>query len=246
MPAATPANADDYLKPYRQAVRRDGSGFGATLWHSRDGQQLRFAVMAELLDGLGETPLGDDDRLDPATPGPIAPEPPHAFGLAGRRVLDAGCGPGDMATWLSDHRVAVASFVGIDGVPEVVEHAATLGLPRCRFVAGDFVHDASLLATDDPHIVALSGTLNTMDDDTAMGVLNSAWHAAGQALVFNFLSDRCAPGRSGAAAPARRLPTDRVLDWALRQTPLVRFRQDYFPGGHDATIAMRKPPAKRD
>jgi SAM-dependent methyltransferase len=229
---------DDYLTPYRQAVAQRGAGFEATLWHNRDGQRLRFAVMADLLDGLGDTPMGPTDE---AGDGATDAWPAHRFGLAGRRVLDAGCGPGDFSAWLAERGVAVAGFVGVDGVPEVIEHAAARGLPRSRFVAGDFVSDASLLATGEPAIVTFSGTLNTMPDAVAMGLLEAAWHAAGEALAFNFLSDRCEPGRAGAAPPARRLPTDRLLDWALTQTPLVRFRQDYFPGGHDATIAMRKP-----
>ncbi|MEM9250797.1 MAG: class I SAM-dependent methyltransferase [Planctomycetota bacterium] len=239
MAGTTSQPADDYLTPYRQAAVAHGGGFGSTLWHSRDGQQLRFGVIAEMLEGLGDSPLGTDDRgHDDESGGPVEP-----FGLGGRTVLDAGCGPGDFAAWMTERRIGYARFVGVDGVDEVIEHARSRGLPRATFVAGDFVSEPALLATGEPSIVTLSGALNTMADDVAMRLLESMWASASEAIAFNFLSGRCDPGRARASYPARRLPTDRLLDWALRQTPLVRFRQDYFPGGHDATIAMRKPPA---
>ncbi|MEM1208447.1 MAG: class I SAM-dependent methyltransferase [Planctomycetota bacterium] len=229
---------DDYLEPYRQAAAAHGGGFASTLWHSRDGQRLRFEVIAAMLSGLGDSPLGPDDRAEGGEPGwPVEP-----FGLAGRRVLDAGCGPGDFAAWMVEHRIAYGRYTGVDGVAEVIEHAASRDLPRASFVAGDFVSEPALLATGEPSIVTLSGALNTMGDDVAVRLLESMWAAAGEGMAFNFLSGRCSPGRAGASYPARRLPTDRLLAWAMSRTPLVRFRQDYFPGGHDATIAMRKPP----
>ncbi|MEM6334207.1 MAG: methyltransferase domain-containing protein [Planctomycetota bacterium] len=209
---ATATAGDGYLEPYRRAAAQMGAGFDATLWHSRAGQRLRFAVMAEMVGGL-----------------------------SGRRVLDAGCGPGDFAAWMLDNGHDYAAYRGVDGVDEVVEHARSRGLARAGFVAGDFVADGSLLGGWGAEVVTLSGALNTMSDATAMGVLASAWAAAGRALVFNFLSDTCEPARRVVGEPARRLPTLGLLDWAMERTAVVRFRQDYFSGGHDATIAMVRP-----
>jgi hypothetical protein len=60
--------------------------------------------------------------------------------------------------------------------------------------------------------------------------------------VFNFLSDRCAEHlRRQDPTPARRFDTHAMLDWALHRCTSVRFRQDYLPHGHDATIAMITP-----
>ncbi|MEO0588162.1 MAG: hypothetical protein AAF078_11025 [Planctomycetota bacterium] len=204
--------SEGYLEPYRRAAAQRGAGFEATLWHSREGQRLRFAVMAEMVGGL-----------------------------SGRRVLDAGCGPADFAAWMLDHGQDYAAYRGVDGVAEVVEHARGRGLARADFVAGDFVADGSLLGGWGAEVVTLSGTLNTMSDAMAIEVLESAWAAAGRALVFNFLSDTCEPARRVVGEPARRLPTVRLLGWAMERTPVVRFRQDYFAGGHDATIAMMRP-----
>ncbi len=62
--------ADDheqpYLQPYRKAVEKFGPGFEATLWGTKEAQQLRFEVMIEL--------AGFEECV----------------------ILDAGCGQGDL------------------------------------------------------------------------------------------------------------------------------------------------------
>lgn len=204
---------DKYLEPYRQAQATHGASFEATLWARPETQQRRFAVFAEMVE------------------------------FSGRRILDAGCSRGDFAAWLNEQGVDYAHFLGVDGVDEVIAFAQQRGLPRAAFVAADFVRDpdalgAGLAADQRPDVVAVSGTLNTMDWPTARGVLEAAWAGCTDTLVFNFLSDRCGPGAPVQLDPAVRLPTDAVLDWAWSQTWNVTFRQDYFDHGHDATVRM--------
>jgi len=206
----TTTTEDQYLEPYREAHQDHGSDFRVTLWANERSQRLRFRVMTEMVF------------------------------MTGKRVLDAGCSRGDFAAYLNDKEVAYESFVGVDAVQPVIAFADERGLPRSTFVAGDFVSDPSLLSIDRPQIVAISGSLNTMDDDTAIALLDNAWRAAGETLVFNFLSDRASEQAPSQTAPARRLPLLKLLDWATQQTPSVKLRQDYFRFGHDATIVMRK------
>ncbi|MEM9884023.1 MAG: hypothetical protein AAF800_14010 [Planctomycetota bacterium] len=201
---------DAYLQPYRDAQRRHGSGFDVTLWARPETQQLRFRLFTQVVD------------------------------FAGKRVLDAGCSRGDFAAYLLEHDVGYERFVGIDGVPEVIAFANGRGLRDAEFHAGDFVRDPSLLATGWPDITAISGTLNTMDAEAVFAVLGGAWAGCGEALLFNFLSDRPGPGATPQQDPARRLPTLALLDWALDQTPYVQLRHDYFAHGHDATVVMRR------
>lgn len=203
--------ADQYLDPYRDASKRLGADWGVTLWANRRSQQRRFAVMARMAM------------------------------LAGRRVLDAGCSRGDFAAYLVDDDVPYAKYIGIDGLPEVIEYAKGRGIRDAEFIVGDFVQNPGLLSYGDPQVICISGSLNTMDDRTVMHVLEHAWQAAGEALVFNFLSDCCAAAAPPQGGPARRLNTMKLLDWALQKTWAVQFRHDYFRHGHDATILMRKP-----
>lgn len=205
-----PAAPDAYLDPYRRSHARHGAAFEVTLWASPTSQRLRFEVFTQMCC------------------------------LGGKRLLDAGCSRGDFAAFLIEQQVPFERYVGIDGLPEVVEFARGRGLPRCEFVAGDFVHETALLAAGEPDVVCISGTLNTMADAEAMRVLEGAWAASRQALLFNFLSDRCGPKAPPQDGFARRLSTMRLLDWALGKTSQVAFRQDYFEAGHDATILMRK------
>ena len=201
---------DQYLHPYQKAHVDHGSDFGVTLWANERSQHLRFKVMTQMVFMLG------------------------------KRVLDAGCSRGDFAAYMLEKDVAYESFVGVDGVGPVIEFAKGRGLERSTFVAGDFVTDPSFLSTGRPQVITFSGTLNTMDDEMAMGLLDHAWQATSETLVFNFLSDRVSQGAPTQMGPARRLPTLKLMDWALERTASVRMRQDYFQFGHDATIAMHK------
>lgn len=204
---------ESYLRPYRHSLARHGTDFRVTLWASERTQKVRFAVMAQMLD------------------------------LRGKRVLDAGCSRGDFAAFLTEQGVGYELFVGVDALAEVIDFAASRGLPRARFVAGDFVRRPEVLAEGEPQVVCISGSLNTMRLRQAIGVLASAWEAAGEALIFNFLPDTAGGMAPEQMGPARRLSTGKLLKWAFSRTPLVAYRQDYFEHGHDGTILMLRPGA---
>lgn len=200
---------DKYLNPYREAVERFGPSFQATLWTSRESQRIRFDVMIDL--------AGLDDCV----------------------VLDAGCGTGDFAEHLLESKVSFARYIGIDAVPEVIDAAKRRELCRCEFRLGDLIHDPSLLSEIKPDFVCVSGTLNTMEEQTARTLVMAAFEASAQGVVFNFLSDRPAPRWSDHdIGPAKRFNTIEWIDWALGKTARVSFTQDYLDG-HDATIMMR-------
>ncbi|MEX2213834.1 MAG: class I SAM-dependent methyltransferase [Phycisphaeraceae bacterium] len=199
-----------YLQPYRESLDLHGVGFEATLWASRESQRIRFKTMTEM-----------------------------CF-LVGKRVMDVGCGSGDFAAYLIDHEVLYDRFIGIDALEEVIAHATERGLPSSEFHAGDVIADEKVLIKGEPDVVCISGTLNTMSDRQMMQMLEAAWRAAGQVLMFNFLSDRTGPNAPPQLPPARRMDTLKLLDWAMRRSTNVCFRQDYFESGHDATILMRK------
>jgi len=201
---------DSYLDPYRRYLQRAGVDFGVTLWASTRSQERRFDVIR------------------------------RSVFLAGKRILDAGCGRGDLAAYLLEHDLGFDRYIGIDALDPVIAHARDRGLPNCEFHQGDVLRNPQLLALGRPHIICISGTLNTMTRLQAMELLEAAWSAAGQTLVFNFLSNRAGPGASPQTEPVTRHDTLALIDWALGKTWNVIFRQDYYPEGHDATVVMRK------
>lgn len=204
---------DAYLEPYRQAVEHFGATFDATLWHNRDYQMVRFDVLRQMVD------------------------------LNDLVLLDAGCGLGDLCEFLAERNVRLRRYVGVDGVAEIIAGAGARQLPRAEFHCRDFVADPAALAIGQPDVIYFSGSLNTVPEQQARAVLERAWTTARRGVVFNFLSNRASPAAlSRDTGPARRFDTLDWIDWALRATPVMLFRQDYL-GGHDATIAMMRPEA---
>ncbi len=199
-----------YLQPYQRWAQQHGADFGVTLWASPRSQQRRFEVLLEMFD------------------------------FAGTRVLDAGCSRGDFAAFLLQRKVSFREYIGFDALPEALEAARGRQLARCRFELVDLVDEPRKLAEAGPDVVVISGTLNTMTDAQVFAVLEGAWAAANDGLIFNFLSDRCSTAAPLQDDFARRLSTLGLLDWALSHTWNVVLRQDYFAAGHDATIRMRK------
>ena len=209
-----------YLRPYREAVDTLGVGFDALLWKSPQAQTTRFEVARRMAR------------------------------LRGRVVADLGCGTGDFLRHLRAKDHAPSMYVGVEGIAELAGAAerALEGASPARVLTADFVGDADLpgrlVAEFGVSVFALSGSLNTLEQGDAIGVLGRLWRAiepvAGGLVVFNFLSSHNLAGRTTAEPPATRFDTPAMVAWALSQTPLVRFRNDYL-AGHDATITMRRP-----
>jgi hypothetical protein len=204
------APRDKYLDPYRRSLADNGTAFEVTLWASENSQRNRFDIFTKMMD------------------------------FSGKRIVDAGCSRGDFAAFLLERSIDFESYTGVDALGEVVGFANTRGLARCRFIAADFLAKPDAMSTGSPHIVAISGSLNTMNEAQVDAVLTAAWRAASQALIFNFLSDRVGPEAPIQDEFTRRFDTMKMLKWAFDRTPVVQFRQDYFRAGHDATILMKK------
>lgn len=203
---------DDHVEPYRKALAEHGPSFEATLWTSRAKQAERFRIIADAHD------------------------------LTGRTILDAGCGLGDLAAWLTDNSVTYGRYIGLEALPELVEAATARTLPEARFEVVDFVTDrGAFAAAADRHgidVIIFSGSLNTLEPDRARDVLDRAWPVAAEAVIFNFLSTAAARP-SEDTGPARRFDPIDMFRWALGHTRRIALRQDYFDG-HDATVVMKK------
>ena len=198
-----------YLDPYREAVKKFGASFESTLWNSRQKQRGRFEVIASMAD------------------------------LHGRVIVDAGAGIGDLAQYLHDEGVEYGRYIGLEGVPEMVAKGNERGLPEFEMVEADFAGDPKVYEKHRPDVIVFSGSLNTFDEEAARAVLDRAWDATSETLIFNFLSARNHVKNPPDPSPARRFDPIAMVDWALKRTPNVRFRQDYFKG-HDGTVGMVK------
>ena len=92
-------------------------------------------------------------------------------GLAGKHVVEIGCGPG---LW-SDYLSHAASFTGIDRSPKHIEVAtSSYGSDRVRFLCGDLAHADVISTVDNCDAVIAIGILHHLDDDIARDVLAQA------------------------------------------------------------------------
>lgn len=204
---------ENYLTPYKKWEAANGTDFGVTLWASPESQQLRFNIFTQMAFILNKT------------------------------VLDIGSSRGDLATYLIEKKINYAHYTGVDGLADVIDFAKSRNIPDTSFACLDIIAQSDQLkkiCPKPPQIVTISGTLNTMSDEQVMQVLESSWAITSETLIFNFLSDRSGRKSTPQDYPARRLNTLNLIDWAVKKTPLIKYRQDYFTHGHDATILMRK------
>jgi len=200
-----------YLRPYQMAEQIHGPDFRATLWNSRQSQRLRFEVMAE------------------------------TYPLGGLRLLDAGCGLGDFLAFLEEVGAPPARYVGVDALESVIAEARkrTFATPA-EFLLGDLVADPSLLATGQPEVVAISGTLNTLSEKQFYATIERAWASAERCLLFNFLSTHHASRFGDGGGIVQRVDPVKVFACGLRLTCRIVVRHDYYQG-HDCTMAWIKP-----
>jgi SAM-dependent methyltransferase len=120
-----------YLYPYHEARQQGAKGLDALLWTSQAGQQARFDAIA---------------RLCP---------------LAGRRIVDAGCGRADLLGRLLELGIVPAHYTGLEMIPATVRAARRKRYERCRIVRADFVREPETLQVG-ADVVAFSGSLNSL------------------------------------------------------------------------------------
>jgi SAM-dependent methyltransferase len=80
-----------------------------------------------------------------------------------RRVLDIGCGTGQLAAYLRDQ--GIDSYVGIDFSPKAIEYARR-SAPHARFVVGDA--RTSDIYTEDHDVLICTEVLEHIADDLAV------------------------------------------------------------------------------
>lgn len=191
---------------YRHHVRRFGYGYRALGFGRRSSQQKRFAAAAAL--------------------GP----------LDGARLLDVGCGFGDLLAYLNERGVR-PQYTGLDLCPPMIERC------RKRFAGSDarFVVGDALTWEPAGHFdyVVASGIFGYAAKGTRERVrptLERLFSVADAGLAVNFLSG-CAPRRS----PGRLYvyPWD-MLQLALALTPAVRVDHSYLP--NDFTLCIYRTP----
>lgn len=188
-----------YLAPYLAAARKHGAGFRSLLWASPQTQAIRFRAVAQSVD------------------------------MMGRRILDVGCGRGDLYSFLTDHGIVPHEYIGIEGVPDLAR--AARAQTGATIIEADFIAEPARMFVG-ADVVCIVGSLNTVTDDAVFEeTLHHALQAASEAVVVNFL---CDASRAGAAH-LRFRSVDEVARMferhgAMRVEPHV----DYLDG--DATV----------
>ena len=192
------------IERYRAQLQMHGNNYRALDWGSREGQLLRFQILCE---------IGN---------------------LAGSRVLDVGCGLGDLAAWLEERNLSV-DYTGLELTPELLAEAERLH-PSRRFIQGS-VLDPDVLAGESFDYVFASGIFYSYPEDGDAwleAAVTQMWQWARIGLAFNTLSvwaEHPEPGEY-YADPAR------VLTFCHRLSPWVALRHDYHP--RDFSIYMRR------
>ncbi|HZM33827.1 MAG TPA: class I SAM-dependent methyltransferase [Burkholderiales bacterium] len=187
-------------------MRRYGYGYRGLGYGRRASQERRFAALAAV------------------------------GALDGARLLDAGCGFGDLLAWLHARGVR-PRYTGLDLCAPMIE--------RCRerfagieavFVTGDVLD----YEPDEPYdYVVASGIFGYAAKGMRARVqptLKRLYAMSATALAVNFLSARAAsraPGRLYLHAPD-------LLEFALTLTPAVRMDHTYMP--NDFTLFMYRVP----
>ena len=192
---------------YENHIRRFGYGFRALGFGRRSSQEKRFASAL----GVGS--------------------------FHGKRLLDVGCGFGDLLSWLNARGIE-PRYTGMDICKPMIERCRKrFAGTGARFVIGD----ALTFVTDEPYdYIVASGIFGYQAKDTRKRVqptLERLFDLARIGMAVNFLS-RCAVTRS----PGRLYlhPAD-VLQFALKLTPAVRLDHTYMP--NDFTLFLyRRPP----
>jgi SAM-dependent methyltransferase len=116
----------------------------------------------------------------------------HIRPWSSARVLDLGCGPGELLGYLGDVR-----YAGVDINPDYIDHARARFGDRAEFHVGDAT--AIDLTTREFDLALSFGVLHHLDDVGAAQLLRLAANALGPRGRMVTLDSTLVPGQSRAA-----------------------------------------------
>jgi len=163
-------------------------------WGSAESQRLRFAVLC------------------------------RGLSLRGARILDLGCGLGDLVPWLETYHGDDFDYTGLDlSADLVVAAAARHGGARRRFLTGTLSADLDVGRLD---LILLSGTLTFRTHDnvsTMRSLLALAFERCDGAVCANFLSSYA----DHELQKNFHFAPEVVFAYAKTLTPYVALHHDY-------------------
>jgi SAM-dependent methyltransferase len=155
----TPAERTSIQRLYEERHSRMGRHIKTVGWSSKDDQTLRFEMLFR----------GIDPR--------------------GKRILDVGCGLGDMIPFLDQLTGGDYDYLGTDLSPALAADArSTFSGERRQFLAGDIVEMEELAPVD---LVVMSGALNFRIEDNvayAKTLMRKMFSLARETASMNFLT----------------------------------------------------------
>ncbi len=169
---------------YRRRLQRHKRNWAVCHWADADTQRIRFEVFAANVE------------------------------LSGKRLLDVGCGLGDLWAFLGGDSSGV-EYLGVDITPEIVSEGRRRhnGVNLvCADIFGDG-HDAGMFSPGSFDVVFCSGAFNLdlgNNDRFLPRALARMFELARQTVAFNLLHKRCTPA-SGEFHPFEPADVLRML-----------------------------------
>lgn len=185
---------------FRLHLQLHGPNWRGLGWRSQRSQRRRFAVLSEV--------------------GP----------LANTRVLDIGCGVGDLYNYLRRRRILV-TYTGFDILPEMVTHARKR-YPEAQFEVRDVLQGVGVERFD---YVLCSGAFNVnfgRNVAAVQEVLQELLRCCTRGVAINFLSTRA---RQRDAILFNYDP-ETLFAYCQTLTPHVRLLEGYLP--NDFTLYL--------
>lgn len=204
---------ENAIARYDKRFKEFGVDARALGWDSSASQRIRFQAATSSLD------------------------------LAGREVLDIGCGFGDFLAYLNDEEIRPSAYTGIDINPTLLE-AAQDRFPAARFERRSIILEPPAAPVAD--VGVMLGLLNFRLHDISnyeysQAVIRAAFLAVREALVVDFLSSCRHPGYPAEDFVFYHEP-EAMLAFALSLTPDVTLKHDYRPiPQREFLLVLRKP-----
>lgn len=199
----TPYDPQDRRRAYQRSLDRHGANPKALQWKDYRSAARRFVQVTADLD------------------------------IAGRAILDAGCGMGDLLPYLYAKHMDF-TYTGMDITPEFIDIA------RERFAGHTFVVGNPF--TEPPEepfdIIICSGVLNANQQDwlaTRAAMVGRLFGLAGEAVAFNMAGGPYGSEVRGKVAYA---DIETIIDFCYSLTPRLVVRNHYHE--RDFTITLFK------